>query len=199
MFRSLINDVKSAAVSLVAKYVVRASVAVPFIAALGFATAAVTVMLVDRYGAAPAYWMVAAGFTTIGLIATLVVTMKEQEEQVADTQAEKTDTAQVANAAVKQAATQAPLALLGALLTTPLGPTALAGGANALAGGAKMFARNIPLVVLLAAFAFLAWPAAASGTPDTDAAAPDSPDDEDIKMSPPSRDPTANGLHREAA
>lgn len=199
MFRALLNDAKSAAGSLVAKYVARASVAVPFIAAFGFATAAVTVMLVERYGAVAGYWMVAGGFTAIGLIAALVVAMKEQEEQVADTQAEKTDTSEVANEAMTQAATQAPLALLGALLTTPLGPTALAGGANALAGGARMFARNIPLIVLLAALAFLVWPATASGTPDTDAAAPDGPDDEDIKSSPPYRDPAANGLHREAA
>ena len=40
MFRGLINDAKSAASSLVLKYVARASVAIPFVIALGFALAA---------------------------------------------------------------------------------------------------------------------------------------------------------------
>ena len=71
MFRGLINDAKSAAGSLVAKYLARASVAVPFIVAFGFATAAITVMLVERYGHVAAYWMVAGGFTLIGLVAAL--------------------------------------------------------------------------------------------------------------------------------
>jgi hypothetical protein len=36
MFRGLINDAKSAASSLVLKYVTRASVAIPFVIALGY-------------------------------------------------------------------------------------------------------------------------------------------------------------------
>lgn len=193
MFRALVNDVKSAAGSLVARYVVRASVAVPFLAALGFATAAITLMLVDRYGAVAAYWMVAGGFTAIGLIATLVVTVKEQEEQVADAKAEKTDTSDVKNAAVAQVAAQAPLALLGALLSTPFGP-------GTLAGGAKMIARNIPLVVLLAAIAFLFWPTTAEQPAAAEADATD-PDDlvTDMAGRRTPLDPTANGLHRAAA
>ena len=86
MFRGLINDAKAAAGSLVGKYLVRASVAVPFIVAIGFAVAAITLMLVDRFGAINAYLMVAGGFTLIGLIAALVVTVKEQEEEVAESQ-----------------------------------------------------------------------------------------------------------------
>ena len=63
MFRGLINDVKAAAGSVVTKYAARASVAVPFIIAFGFATAGVTLMLVERFGHRNAYFMVAAGFT----------------------------------------------------------------------------------------------------------------------------------------
>ncbi len=48
MLRGLINDAKSAAGRVVAKYAVRASVAVPFVIALGFATAGITLMLVER-------------------------------------------------------------------------------------------------------------------------------------------------------
>ena len=69
MFRGLINDAKAAAGSLVGKYLMRASVAVPFIIAFGFGIAAITLLLVDRFGAINAYLMVAGDFTLIGLIA----------------------------------------------------------------------------------------------------------------------------------
>jgi hypothetical protein len=160
MFRGLINDAKSAAGSLVAKYLARASVAVPFVVALGFATAAVTLVLVDRFGAITAYWLVAAGFTLIGLLATFVITVKEQEEEIAEKVAESTDTAGMTSDAAGQAAAQVPLAVLGALLSSPVGP-------GAVAGGLKMAARNIPLVVLLALIGMLFWPSQAE--PDADA------------------------------
>jgi uncharacterized membrane protein len=139
MFQGLINDAKTAVGSVVAKYLARASVAVPFVIAFGFATAAITFTLVERFGAIIGYWIVAGGFTLIGLIATLVVTVKEQEEEVAEKQAEATDTANVATDAAAQAAAQMPLALLGAVLSTPMGPSTLT-------GGAKLVARNIPLI-----------------------------------------------------
>lgn len=196
MFQGLINEAKSAAGSLVAKYLARISVVVPFLAAFGFATAAITLMLVDRYGATAAYWMVAAGFTAIGVVAAAVVSVKEQEEQVADSRAERSDTQDVANDAMAQAAVQAPLALLGALLTTP-------GGPGVLAGVVKILGRNIPLVVLLAAIGLLLWPstppAAADAAADLDdvdtLAAVDRPAVDQSRAGYPS----ANGLHREAA
>jgi hypothetical protein len=151
MFRGLVNDAKAAAGSLVAKYLARATVAVPFVVALGFATAAITLMLVNRFGAITGSWIVAGGFTLIGLVATLAVTVKEQEEEVAEKQAEEADTAGVAADAAAQAAAQAPLALLGALFATPTGP-------GTLAGSVKLVARNVPLVVLLALIALLFWP-----------------------------------------
>src|ERR1700674_4353053 len=163
MFRGLINDVKSAAGSVIARYLARASVAVPFVVALGFATAAITFTLVDRFGAITGYWIVAAGFTLIGLVATLAITVKEQEEDVAEKKAEQTEAAGVTTDAAAQAAAQAPLALLGALISTPLGPSTVA-------GGMKMVVRNIPLVVLLALIALLFWPSEqASEVADLDA------------------------------
>ena len=50
MFAGLINQARVAASHLVLRYVARASVAIPFIIALGFAIAAVAVMLVGRFG-----------------------------------------------------------------------------------------------------------------------------------------------------
>lgn len=151
MFRGLINDAKSAAGALIAKYLVRASVAVPFVAALGFATAATTLLLIERFGTVAACWMVAGGFAAIGLLATFLVSAKEQEEQTAESKAESGDTAEVASNAAAQAAAQTPLALLGALLSSPLGP-------GTVAGGMRMLARNLPLVAFAALIALLFWP-----------------------------------------
>jgi hypothetical protein len=147
VFKGLINDVKAAAGSLVVKYAARASVAVPFVIAFGFATAAGTVMLVDRFGHVAAYWMVAGGFTLIGVIATLAVGVREHEEEVAEAEAEKADTAGVAS----EVAMQAPLALLGALFSSPAGP------ASAL-GMIKLLGRNLPLVLMLVIIGTLVWP-----------------------------------------
>jgi hypothetical protein len=59
MFAGVINQAKAAASGLLLKYVARASVAV--LIALGFALAAVTVMLVERFGQVTAYWLLAGG------------------------------------------------------------------------------------------------------------------------------------------
>ena len=50
MFAGLINQAKSAVSHLVLKYVARVSVGVPFVIAAGFALAAITVILVERFG-----------------------------------------------------------------------------------------------------------------------------------------------------
>src|SRR5262245_25427132 len=167
MFRGLINDAKSAAVSLVAKYLARASVAVPFLIAGGFAIAAIAHMVIDRFGAIAGCWLLAAGFTLIGIVATLLVKHKEHGEEAAD----KADTANVAGAAAAQAALQAPLALAGALMSTPLGP-------KAAIDVAKTLLRNLPLVVLLALIALLFWPSeeGAASAADERGQAPPSPD-----------------------
>ena len=143
MFRGLISDAKAAAGAVIVKYVARASVAIPFLIAAGFATAAITVMLVDRYGAPTAYWAVAGAFTAIGLVAALVVTVKEQEEVVAEAKAEEPGVA-------AEVAMQAPLAL-SALLASPLGPS------SAL-GILRVLGRNLPLVLLLVIIGVLMWP-----------------------------------------
>jgi hypothetical protein len=175
VFRTLINDAKSAAGAIIGKYVIRASVAVPFVVAAGFGTAATTLILIDRFGAVSAYGLMAGGFAAVGLLAALVVTVKEQEEEVVDTEAEKKDTADVATDAAAQAAVQLPLALLGTLLTTPIGP-------GVAAGGAKMVVRHLPLVLLLAVIGLLFWTSAdesaesETAEPHEDSAEPAPPD-----------------------
>ena len=146
MFQGLLNSAKSAVSSLILKYVARASVAIPFVIALGFALAAVAAMLVERFGPITGYWLMAGGLAAMGVIAAIFVSAREQEEEVADQQAEAADTSKIAT----EVATQAPLALLVAL-TLP------GGGATALKM-AQLLGRNYPLVLLMALIGVLFWP-----------------------------------------
>ena len=162
MFAGLINQAKSAVSSLVLKYVARASVAVPFVIAAGFALAAVTVMLVERFGHVTAYWLVAGGLAAIGIVAAVAVSVKEQEEEKAEQLAEEADTEAVVGDATAQAMVQTPIALLGALLTTP-------GGATSALGIARLMGRNFPLVLLLVMIGALFWPTKEGLPTDEDA------------------------------
>ncbi len=162
MFRGLINDAKSAVGSAVARYTTRAAVVGLFLLSLGFATAAITVQLVQLYGAINAYWMLAGGFTSVGIIAATIVGWKESNEEAVETAAVEADTSTVSAEAATQAAVQLPIALLGSVLTTPAGP------ASAI-GLARLIGRNLSLVVLLALIALLFWPttSADADTEDT--------------------------------
>jgi hypothetical protein len=151
VFAGLINQAKSAASHLILKYVARASVAVPFIIAAGFALAAITVMLVDRFGHVMAYWLVAGGLALIGVIASIVVSVKEHEQEVAEQQATKTDTEEVVSDATAQALVQTPIAVLSALMTLP-------GGSAGALSAVRLLARNLPLVLLLVMIGMLFWP-----------------------------------------
>jgi mannose/fructose/N-acetylgalactosamine-specific phosphotransferase system component IIC len=150
VFAGLINQAKSAASGLVLKYVARASVAVPFIIALGFALAAITVMLVERFGHVTGYWLVAGGLAAIGIVAAITVSVKEHEEEVAEQQAEQSDNEAVSDATA-QAMMQVPLALLGAVFTMP-------GGATSALKVARILGRKYPLVLLLVLVGALFWP-----------------------------------------
>ena len=151
MFAGLIKQAKSAASHLVLKYVARASVAVPFVIASGFALAAITVMLVERFGHVMAYWLVAGGLALIGIIASVAVSVKEHEEEATEQQAAKSDTEELVSDATAQALAQTPVALLGALATMP-------GGAAGALSAARLLGRNWPLVLLLVMIGALFWP-----------------------------------------
>jgi Na+/melibiose symporter-like transporter len=151
VFAGLLNQAKAAVSGLVLKYVARASIAVPFVIALGFALAAITMMLVQHFGHVAGYWMMAAGLAVIGVVAAIVVSMKEHKEEVAEEQAEKTDTAEVVTDAAAEAIVQTPIALLGTLFSVP-------GGASAALSTARILGRNYPLVLLLVLIGALFWP-----------------------------------------
>jgi hypothetical protein len=166
VFAGLVRQAKAAASGLLLKYVARASVAVPFAIAIGFALAAVTVTLVQQFGQVAAYWIMAAGLAVLGVIAAVAVSMKEEQEEKAEELAEQTDTQEVMSEATVQALGQAPVALLGALATVP-------GGARSLLPVLRLLARNLPLVLLLLMIGALFWPTA---TRSQEAGAEEGPD-----------------------
>lgn len=160
----MVNDAKAALSALAMEYLARASVAVPFLISLGFALAAITLTLIERFGSVTAYWVMAGGLAVVGVLAAALVSAKEQQEEIAEKQAEETDTGAVATDALAQAVTQAPLALLGSLLSSP-------GAPNMAFLVARALGRNWALVLLLAAIAALFWPSAsasAAGAETTD-------------------------------
>ena len=159
------NQARDAVSSLVLKYVARASVAIPFVIALGFAIAATSVMLVERFGHVTAYWAMAGGLASLGIIAAIVVSVKERGEEVAEQKAEATDTQEVVSDATAEAMVQAPLALLGTLLTLP-------GGASSAVKVAGVLDRNFPLVLLLVMIGALFWPTRTDGEAVAETAEP---------------------------
>jgi hypothetical protein len=66
---------------------------------------------------------VASGFTVIGLLATLAVRTKELHELTASEQAAGTEPPGMPADAGAAAAVQMPLALLGGLFRSPIGPS----------------------------------------------------------------------------
>lgn len=141
MFEGLINEAETAAGAVVSKYAARASVVVPFLFALTFATLAITFALIDRYGAISAFTIVALAYGLVGVLAAISVAnaergKSERRPAVQDT-ATTTATADVA----KTVMAEAPLALVVSLLSSVGGPAAALGATRALV-------RNWPLVVL---------------------------------------------------
>ena len=87
----------------------------------------------------------------IGVVASIVVSIKEHGEEVAEQQAAKTDTEELVSDATAEALVQTPIALLGALMTVP-------GGTSGALGAARVLGRNWPLVLLLVMIGALFWP-----------------------------------------
>lgn len=153
MFESIISDAKSSAGSFVAKYLARASVVVPFAIALGFATASVSLILSARFGSIVAYSMIAGGFTAIGLVSAVAVSIKERANAIAA----RPDNNQAGMSEAAASAPEAPIdvpalaALVIPFILTQLGSATADKGTN-------VVLRNIPLVTLAALLALLLWP-----------------------------------------
>lgn len=135
MLGRLISFATSGVTNLLGKYAIRASVAIPFLFALAFGLAGLTVVLIDVFGYRDAYFILAGGFLALGLMGVVAVWLKErhEEQESASLAASTTPIAAVAVEAGKQL------------------PTAVAGGASEAAtsfrGLADIAARNWPLVL----------------------------------------------------
>jgi len=153
MFRGVLDSVKNAASNLVAKYLARASVALPFMLAVGFALAGATVTLAQRFGSLTAYWAMAGLSCLAGVVAAVFVSAKERNEEAAEKAAEKTDTSSTVSDATAAAMAQAPIALLGSIFSIP-------GGAATVLSAARVVGRNWPMAALLLFIGGLIWPMA---------------------------------------
>ncbi len=151
MFKGLINDAKSAIAEIITRYATRAVIGVLFVIAIAFAIAAITVQLVNHFGAVAAYWMVAGGFAMIAVIGIVAEGWREKKEEDEAEKAAQHDTEALASSAAAQAAVQLPIALVGTLLTSSAGPL------SAL-GIMRFLGRNFSLVVLLMLIGMLFWP-----------------------------------------
>ncbi len=81
MFQAVINRAQHSVETTVTKYVLRVIVAVPFIIAFGFGTAAASAKLVQTYGPITGYSYLAAGFAVIGLIAVAIISATDQSSE----------------------------------------------------------------------------------------------------------------------
>ena len=143
MFQSFVNRAQRSVDTLVAKYVTRVAVAVPFIVALGFGTAAASAKLSADYGSVTANAILGAAFAALGLAAAAVIGLSgpappgETVQEAAETQA---DAAVDSNAAIT------PDLLLTALAT--VGPAALP-------AIVRLAARNLPVVLAVIVLAYI--------------------------------------------
>jgi hypothetical protein len=159
MFDRLFRRAERKIDSVVAKYVRRALVAVPLLIAALFATAAISVKLVELYGAVNGYAIMAGGFAVLaGIIGLFSLTGDRTPVE----EAEAATAADAETAKEKDDAPIVPPELLSIL--TAAVPIALP-------GVARIAARNLPMLVALAIIGYLFSRFASSGTsPDAAAA-----------------------------
>lgn len=146
LFQGLFKRAERSIDSAISKLVGRATVAVPLLVAGGFATAALSLKLVELYGAVSAYALMAGLFTAIALV-TMAVNNKES-----DTAAE-TDSAEETADASEEAGEDTDAS---GLELPPEVMTFLSSAAPAAVPGiARGVVRNLPLIFILAVVVFL--------------------------------------------
>ena len=143
MLQAIVDRAQRSVDTLVSKYVTRAAVAVPFVIAIGFGTAAATVKLTEEFGSLTAYAILAAAFGAVGLAAAAAIAMSGPNPVAS------TEPVGEAKAAVDDAGKKASidpemiLAAIGAV------------GPAALPAIARLLVKNLPLVFGLVVIAYL--------------------------------------------
>jgi hypothetical protein len=145
MFQGLFKRAETTIDQVVGKYVGRAIVAIPLLVAGGFATAALTVKLVQLYEPVTGYSIMAALFAVIGLLTAVATGVGTATEGVSQTQE-----------AVSESSDASPGDSEAETLLTPDVMAILTSAAPiALPGIARGIGRNLPLVFILAVLAFI--------------------------------------------
>ena len=146
MFQGLLKRAERSIDSVVSKFVDRALVTAPLIVAGGFATAALTVKLVELYGHVTAYALMAALFAVVGLVTLVVV----GSGNVASAPSEAAGSEPEPAAADASAPGEAPDMGLSGLLTPEVRSLLTSSAPIALPGIARGVKNNLPLLLFLA-------------------------------------------------
>jgi hypothetical protein len=148
MFQGLFRRAENTIDSVVSRFVSRALVAFPLIVASGFATAAITVKLIEIYGAVVACSLMAALFALVGLVTMAVVDFGARTDSAESPAAE--------TAAAASSSDGAEVEMDPTDLLTPEIKAFLASAAPmALPGLARGVTRNLPLILILALIGFV--------------------------------------------
>jgi hypothetical protein len=177
MFQGLFKRAERSIDSVVGKFVDRALVAAPLLVAAGFATAALTVKLVQLYGHVTAYALMAALFAVIGVVTMAVVGVGNNTNASSQSATSEPEEAADASASGEETSDMDVTDLL-----TPEVRAILASAAPmALPGIARGVGKNLPLILFLALIGFVisrfaGGPGEGTGEPDQTAADAPSPD-----------------------
>jgi hypothetical protein len=153
MLQGLFKRAENTIDSVVAKYVGRVTTAIPLVIAGGFATAALTVKLVDTYGAVAGYSLMAALFAMIGLITMAVVGTEARPSDGTASEAPVAATSD--DASQPSSSAEGPDLLTSELLTPEVRAFLSSAAPMALPSIARGIGRNLPLILILALIGFV--------------------------------------------
>ena len=143
MLQAIVDRAQRSIDTLVSKYVTRAAVAVPFVVAFGFGTAAAMVKLTEEFGSMTAYTILAAAFGAVGLAAATVIALSGPNPIASVDPVEEAAAASGDNGKKSAIDPEMILAAVGAV------------GPAALPAIIRLLAKNLPLVFGVVIIAYI--------------------------------------------
>lgn len=165
LFQGIFKRAERTIDSAIARFVDRATVAVPLLVAGGFATAALSLKLIELYGAVSAYALMAVLFATIGLI-TMAVNARSHEVAAEAQQASDSGAVESEQPAEGGGPSLPPEMMS---LLSSIAPAAAPGIARGIV-------RNLPLIFMLALVAFVVSRFAEAAGEESDSSSDEEPD-----------------------